>query len=430
MKKYMVAIALALVSTPGMAKIVGQMTPAEPLAEARIGQLPAGERQPWLSYLERSRALIAADKAALAAERNGIPVPQGPGDGRGGGDGMPFDRAAGWYASVEARHVADNIVSFQTPAGGWGKNQNRAGPLRARGQGYVPVENLPAYAAGDIQVEDAGWRYVGTIDNGATITEMRFLARVQAQFPGTEGEEYRAAFLKGARYLLAAQFPNGGWPQVFPLQGGYHDALTYNDGAVSQVAMLMLDIARRKDDFAFVPAVIASEAEGAAARARDIILATQVLVDGKRTIWGQQHDALTLAPVGARNFEPAALSTDESVDLLQFLIKQPRRTPEIEAAIRDGVDWLRTHALHDVEWTKRPDGPQGRRLIAKPGADPIWARFYDLRTAKPVYGDRDRSIHDDVNELSVERRNGYSWFSASPAKLIRAYDGRVRPVGG
>jgi PelA/Pel-15E family pectate lyase len=38
------------------------------------------------------------------------------------------------------------------------------------------------------------------------------------------------------RYLLAAQFPNGGWPQVWPLEGGYHDAVTFNDNAVSEAA--------------------------------------------------------------------------------------------------------------------------------------------------------------------------------------------------
>ncbi|WP_204266508.1 pectate lyase, partial [Enterobacter hormaechei] len=75
---------------------------------------------------------------------------------------------------------------------------------------------------------DEAWSYVGTIDNNATTSELRFLARVQAMAPGAEGERYRAAFLKGVRYLLEAQFPNGGWPQIYPLQGGYHDALTYN----------------------------------------------------------------------------------------------------------------------------------------------------------------------------------------------------------
>jgi hypothetical protein len=40
---------------------------------------------------------------------------------------------------------------------------------------------------------------------------------------------------------------------------------------------------------------------------------------------------------------------------------------------------------------------------------------------KPIFGDRDRSIHDDVNELSPERRNGYSWYGTSPAKALAAY---------
>ncbi|GGB98517.1 pectate lyase [Novosphingobium endophyticum] len=413
---------LLLISQPVPAKVVGQMVPADPITEARIRDLAAPERQKWLDYFARSRALMAADKAALAAEREGKPAPAGPANGPSGGDGMPLDRPADWYGSAEARQVADNIVSFQTPTGGWGKNQDRTAARRVPGQSYVPVENRPANATGDIRSMDAGWHFVGTIDNGATITELRFLARVQARLPGPDGNAYRAAFLKGVRYLLTAQFPNGGWPQVFPLQGGYHDALTYNDRAVSRTAMLMLDIAGRKGDFAFVPPLLAAEVDKAAVRARDVILATQVVVNGERTIWGQQYDALTLTPAGARNFEPAALSTDESVDLLLFLMKQPHQTPEVASAIDSGVAWLRKHALMEVEWPNRPDGPQGRRLIAKSGAGPIWSRFYDVRTFAPVFGDRDRTIHDDVNDLSIERRNGYSWFGTSPLKLFHEYD--------
>ena len=63
---------------------------------------------------------------------------------------------------------------------------------------------------------------------------------------------YLASFLHGVRYLLAAQFPNGGWPQVWPLEGGYHDAITYNDNAMVQVMQLMLRIAEGRDDYAFV----------------------------------------------------------------------------------------------------------------------------------------------------------------------------------
>lgn len=419
----MVCTALAIVAvavTPSGAKVIGKMTPAKPISEARIGEAPSAERAAWLTYLARSRALMAADKAALTAERKGMAkLPASPAAGPSGGGGMPMGLPPGWYAGPKARRIADTIVSFQTPSGGWGKNQDRSGPARLRGQAYVIGEKLPAYARGDIQA-DSSWRYVGTIDNNATIDELRFLARVQAQLSGREGDRYRAALEKGLRYLLSAQFPNGGWPQVYPLQGGYHDALTYNDGALVQVAQLMLDAAKRQGDFAAVPVALASQAGEAAARATSLILRTQVMVGGKRTVWGQQHDALTLVPVGARNFEPMALSSTESAELLTYLMKQPQQTPEVKEAVRNGVEWLQAHALRDVEWT-HPTGGDARRLVAKPGAGPIWSRYYDIATGQPIFGDRDGAIHDDVNEISAERRNGYSWFNGSPAKVIAAY---------
>ncbi|MBB4098949.1 pectate lyase [Sphingomonas kyeonggiensis] len=399
-------------------EVIGQMTPAEPITHARIATLPIGQQRAWNVYLDKSAELKQADKAALAAERQGLAtIPAPPPSGKSGGSGMEANKAAAFYATPEARRVADNIVSFQTPAGGWGKNVDRDGPARVKGQHYVPVEHLAANArtAGD----DEEWSYVGTIDNNATTSELRFLARFQAGLPGAEGDPYRAAFLKGVRYLLNAQFPNGGWPQIYPLQGGYHDALTFNDDALSSVAGVLADVARRQNDYGFVPEALAAEAKIACNRAIQLILKTQVLVDGKRTIWGQQHDALTLAPVGARNFEPAALSSDESADLLIFLMKQAGRSPSVDAAVQDGVAWLKAHAFHGVIFT---DGADGRRLRDKPGAGPIWSRYYDIKTGKPIFGDRDRSIHTDVNEISAERRNGYSWYNAGPAKALATYD--------
>ena len=113
---------------------------------------------------------------------------------------MPLDRSAAWYASAEARHVADVIVSFQTPAGGWSKNSPRDGALRQPGQPYVSGHK-PA-------PDDVSWGWVGTFDNNATTTEMAFLARVAAQAPGAEGEVYRKSFLRGLDYVFNAQYPN------------------------------------------------------------------------------------------------------------------------------------------------------------------------------------------------------------------------------
>jgi hypothetical protein len=38
-----------------------------------------------------------------------------------------------------------------------------------------------------------------------------------------------------------------------------------------------------------------------------------------------------------------------------------------------------------------------------------------------VFGDRDKTIHDDVSELSLERRNGYAWYSAGPLQALDVY---------
>ena len=68
------------------------------------------------------------------------------------------------------------------------------------------------------------------------------------------------------------------------------------------------------------PPALKAQAAQAADRAVACILATQVIVGGRGTIWAQQHDALTLRPVAGRNFEPAELSTAESTDVLIYLM--------------------------------------------------------------------------------------------------------------
>jgi hypothetical protein len=172
--------ALVLASSAFAAQI-GVIAPAEPLTAARVAALPPGERAAWLDYLARSEAQRAADRAALAAERQGLAAWPAPPAGGNGEATMPLDKPADWYAGEAALQVARNILSYQTPAGGWGKNQPRDQPPRERGQSYV-ADNSPKKpaAAGDFdKTADAQWSYVGTIDNGATIPEIRFLARAR-----------------------------------------------------------------------------------------------------------------------------------------------------------------------------------------------------------------------------------------------------------
>ena len=148
---------------------------------------------------------------------------------------------------------------------------------------------------------------------------------------------------------------------------------------------LMLDVADGDRGFAFVPADMRQHASQAVSAGLSCILASQIRIGGKRTGWGQQHDPLTLRPVGARNFEPPSLSTSESARILTFLMHLPQPSDAVKAAVRDGIAWLRETAIHDRAWTGTD---QGRQLVDRPGAT-IWARYISLETGKPIFGDRD-----------------------------------------
>ena len=413
-----------LTAGPLHSAVIGTSKPAESITAERIAALPEKERAAWMAYLDRSQKQMEADRAALAAERTpGAPEPPMPKEGFSART-MPLNRDATWYGTDEARHVADVIVSFQTPAGGWSKNLDMSGAVRARGQSYTP-NNLSRFPSPDDfdTPKDTHWNYVGTLDNDATNTELHFLALVSGATPGSAGDAYRASFLRGIHYLLAAQFPNGGWPQVWPLEGGYHDAITFNDNAVTESAETLTAVAKGARDYAFVPADLRKQARAAADHALQCILATQVMVKGHRTVWAQQHDALTLAPVSGRNYEPAALSASESADVLLYLMKLPNPSPAVVASIDAGIAWLKSAAIYGQEFTGGRGTPSGRHLEAKEGAGPIWARYYSITTGKPIFGDRDKTIHDDVSELSLERRNGYAWYSAGPQQALDAYSG-------
>lgn len=412
------ACTICSLSTPAKASSIGINPPAQPLTRARIAQLPPAQRAAWLTYLERSGQQRRADKDALQAElkRAGLKTPIDPPHGFSARS-IPLDRDPAWYASAEARHIADVVVSFQTPAGGWGKNLDMSQQPRQPGERFGP-NNLSHFLAPDDfdAPREPDWNYIGTIDNDATTTQLRFLAKVIAALGPKDAAVARASFLQGIHYLLAAQFPNGGWPQVWPLEGGYHDAITYNDAAMPQVMELLWHVSEARGDYAFVPGPLRVRAAASFARGIRCILATQIVAGGRRTVWPQQADPLTLKPVSARNYElPAACASESAGVLLLLMNDLPHPTAEEQRAIRAAAAWYRKTAIYGQSWERTP---QGRTLVPRAGAGPLWARYYQIGTERPIFGDRDKSIHDSVLDLSLERRNGYNWFSAEPQSAL------------
>lgn len=418
------------------AAIIGTNPPALSLTLNRIATLPADKQSAWRDYLKNSERQLRADQDSFEKElrRDHITKPTTPPETHGV-RGIPLDKPAEWYSQMEALRIADIVASFQTPAGGWSKNLDMTKHARAPGERFSAdnTSHFPVSSDNDTP-RDRGWNYVGTFDNDATVTQLRFLAKVirsldvtRADSAGAVGKprptfrdkQYRSAFLHGLDYVFAAQYPNGGWPQVWPLQGGYHDAITYNDNAMVQVLELLRDVATGAGEFSFVPARTRARAAESVKRGIQCIVSTQIVANCRRTVWCQQHDALTLEPCSARNYEMPSESSAESAQIMEFLMSIPEPSWDVVGAIHAAAAWFKETKLNDVAY--RFTGEDGRLLVKAPGSGPLWARYYDIATNQPIFGDRDKTIHDDVNEISKERRNGYAWYRDTPARALEQY---------
>ena len=154
----------------------------------------------------------------------------------------------------------------------------------------------------------------------------------------------------------------------------------------------------------------------------ECILKSQVVVGGKRTVWSAQHDEVTLAPTAARKFEPVALTGLESVGIVRFLMNIKEPDARVVEAIESAVAWFRAAQLSGVRWVERRDAlkPGGfeHMAVSDPAAPPLWARFYEIGTNRPIFIGRDAMVRYSVAQIEEERCNGYRWYTDEPAELL------------
>ena len=317
---------------------------------------------------------------------------------------LAYKQSDAWFEDELATQVADSILRYQQANGGWPKNQQ--------------------WQLGADQSAIAECRTSGigtTIDNGATTDELEFLRRI---YLATGNRAYRHAFMRGVFFLLNAQYDNGGWPQFYPLREGYYSHITFNDGAMVNVMYLMKGIGKNQPKYAGLELddELRSRCLDAYLRGLECILKCQIEKKGKPTVWCQQHDEVTFAPVGGRAYELPSLSgAGETEGIIRLLLDEETPSEAITNAIHSAKEWLEKHAIKNtiVEHFTNKDGQPDIRLKKKKGAPLLWARFYDLQSEKPFYCGRDGVVQDDLSKISYERRMGYSWISDSPGKLLR-----------
>jgi PelA/Pel-15E family pectate lyase len=331
-----------------------------------------------------------------------------------------MEKPAEWWASPEGKKLADNIVSWQNPEGGWWKQYD---PKIAR-----PPE-MKRGGAGSGGDDD--WESVSTFDNGATYAEIRLLARA---YTATKDAKHKQAFDRGLNFIFDAQYPNGGWPQRFPLQNNYGRHITFNDKLMSSVMTLLSEVAAGKNEFAFVEDATRMRAKASFDRGVDCILKMQIKTGaGELTGWCQQHDAKTLAPAAARAYELPSIASFETADIVLMLMRIENPDARVKQAIAAARKWFEKSQIRGKKYVLIRDKSLkygvDRRLSDDASAGPLWARFYEVETNKPIFADRDGVKRYNLSEVGEERRAKYAWYGNWGEKVISEYPKWKERVG-
>jgi pectinesterase len=347
-------------------------------------------------------SLAAAPAAAPASRPATAPAIAGPNHAN------PIDRYPArpdaWFASSEGQQIAQNVLTWQSPLGAWDKNYDVSKP------------HVPGSPWGE-------WPGVNTIDNGATYSELRILAKANQAHANPK---YVEGFLKGFDTLLAAQYANGGWPQRFPADAeNYGRHITFNDDAMTEVMKFLQEIISRQPQYAFLDDARREKAKAAFDKGLDCILKCQIVVNGKPTVWCAQHDEVTLAPTNARAYELASFSGSEGAHLALFLMSLDHPDDRVKAAVRGAAEWFDTHKLTGIRVQNARDPETGlpdRVVVNDPSAPPLWARFYDLKTEKPFFCGRNGIKKNAMADIERERRAGYAWYGNWGAPVAAEYE--------
>lgn len=240
-----------------------------------------------------------------------------------------------------------------------------------------------------------GWEefrhYYGncTYDDDITQGATRYLLHLYAE---TLDPAYLAPLRKALDFMLISQYPNGGWPQRYPLRyefahDGFPDYTSYytlNDGAMNSIIDVLLEAygffgneeyleaARRGGDFF----MLAQGPEGHAG-------------------WTDQFD-MNLQPTAGRTHEPASFQARYTLSTIRQLQKMFLFTGDRRylRPIPLALDWMESSIL-EIDERGRPD----------------FATWYDPGTNFPI-------IRKVLPEVTPEGHIKYQYIVDSTATFI------------
>lgn len=312
------------------------------------------------------------------------------------------DRNDLMYEPTQIVHIAENIVRLQNADGGWPKDVDW--------QIEIHPDTVRA-------IKDAR-SLRSTLDNRSTYTQVAYLAKV---YTVTGLDRYRKSAERGLDFIFALQNASGGW------RGWDVDAITYNDDVMLGTMRTMRDIVNGVPHFAWVDDAYRKKAKLALDRAIAVTLKCQIVVNGKKTAWCQQHDHKTLLPTKARSYELPSICPGESTGIVEFLMEIEKPSDEVIDAIDHAMAWFDVSKIEgirvetikvDATRFKNHTATTDRVVVEDPNAPPLWARFHEVETSRPFMCNRDGVVVYSLAEVALERRTGYAWYGGWPRGLL------------
>lgn len=316
------------------------------------------------------------------------------------------------YTEAQYENIADNLIAYQNPDGGWMKNIDWLGILDT-----------------DSVKRDLDEDHLrSTLDNRNTFPQIEYLADV---YLATKKEKYKKAALKGLEYLLTIQKDNGGW------RGWDVDAITYNDDVTTGALELFRNILQGDTSFSWLDDALLNRIRKGYEKGISLTLRCQIVQDGVKAAWAQQYDNVTLEPVKARTFELPGISADESCGVILLLMGIDHPSKEVIDAVKGAVAWLERVKIKGIRVERIPlpkdkiinhEYPFDNVVVEDPDAEPIWARFYEVSDNTPFMCTRQGQKVWKLSDVNAERRTGYDWYGYWPKKVLAQYPGWVRKI--
>lgn len=272
------------------------------------------------------------------------------------------------YYYESAKTVANALIWGQLPCGGWNYMFDFAGNNSLKH--WYSTIGRQAWRMEEFQ------HFYGnaTFDDAGTAYAAKFLLRMYVE---KNDPAFRPAVEKAIFFVLDSQYPIGGWPQRYPLkydhpfQGkdDYSSFITLNDDVCLENIEFLLQCYQ---------AMGLHDVKEPVIRAMNVLI---VLQQGAPFAgWADQYTVADLKPAHARSYEPRAINTSTTVQMIYQMLEYYRLTGESKflTGIPAAIEFLESMKLPESESHR-----YGRQ--ARGQYDAFVPRFVDPDTGKPLY---------------------------------------------